>query len=107
LTLEKPIQTKELTYLWCNDGWCYIPEIKARRKYFTIEDNLHIQIIEEKWSELIPVCEYLEKVEVSIYSHSPQIWKEQIENFCDLYVESKEIQTTNRKKHAHRQSLQN
>lgn len=106
LTLEKPLKMSNVTYLWCNDGWCYIPEINIRRKYSTSDNNSELNIIEQNWTGVIPVCEYSEMVEISLYSDSPQIWKEKIEDFSELYVESKEIQKVNKKSRAHQQPLQ-
>lgn len=105
LTLETPLEISNVTYLWCNDGWCYIPEMKLRKKYF-MACNLQLNIVEESWDGIIQVPEYSEQVEISVYSQSPRIWKETIENLSELYVESKEIQTKNKKSRARQQSLQ-
>lgn len=82
-------------YFWSSDGWCYIPDLSVRRKY--IVEGLYFNLIEEKWQGLIPVSEYSELVEVSVYSEFPRIWKEESEDFSELYVETTEIQSKSKK----------
>lgn len=95
-----------IMYFWCSDGWCYIPEIEIRRKYIANESPSHFELIEEKWGGLIPVSEYSELVELSIYENYPRIWKEESEDFCELYVETKEIPNKNKKYRDHQPDQQ-
>ena len=106
LTLGTPLKIDYVTYLWCNDGWCYIPEIDIRRKYHTTENPSELNITEEKWNGVFPVCEYLELVEMELYSKSPLIWKETILGSSELYVETTETQTKNKKTRDRQQPLQ-
>lgn len=96
LTLK---QTSIMAYYWCSDGWCYIPEISTRRKYLLVDSDF--ELIEENWQGLIPVSEYSELVEVSVYSDYPRIWKESSSDFSELYVETIETQSKNKKYRDH------
>lgn len=95
-----------LMYYWCSDGWCYIPDLNIRRKYMVLDKDCFFDIIEEKWEGLMPVSEYSELVELSIYSEYPRIWKESSEDFSELYVETTETQSKNKKYHDHRADQQ-
>lgn len=83
--LNNPIETKLLTYLWCNDGWCYIPELKKRQVYYADKHDLIIESSE--WEGLIPNYEYCETIEMKVYSQSPLVWTEQSGDFYELYEE--------------------
>ncbi len=100
LTLEPKGDAVRMFYFWCNDGWCYIPEIKIRRK-FILEKLNQFEVSQESWSGAIPMYEHYESVLVTVYSDSPQIWKEQTDYSSELFVEATESQSKNKKLHDH------
>jgi len=97
-------EVSNLAYYWCSDGWVYIPEINTRRKYLATSIPDQFDIIEEKWEGLIPVSEYSELLEVSLYSEYPRIWKEESEDFCELYVETIKTPSKSKKSTDHQQT---
>jgi hypothetical protein len=86
----------EVTFLWARDGWCYIPELKQRRKYLLSKDG-HMELLVQLWSYAIPNVENIEKVTQKVLQKSPQIWAEQTEHSCELYEEVPETQTKHKK----------
>lgn len=101
--LGTPIETKKLKYIWCNDGWCYIPEIKQRHKHLLRESQIELQ--QEPWEGVIPLPLHVEEVTRVTYCQAPQVWKEQIGEFCELYVEQITNQSNHKKTRA-RQAAQ-
>lgn len=49
----------ELTIIWGNDGWCYIPQLKVREKF---QEKDYIQ---EDWDGVIAMPEYVETMSIS------------------------------------------
>lgn len=49
----------ELTIIWGNDGWCYIPQLKIREKFQT---NDYIQ---EDWDGVIAIPEHIDTMSIS------------------------------------------
>ena len=49
----------ELTIIWSNDGWCYIPQLKIREKF---QEKDYIQ---EDWDGVIAMPEYVETMSIS------------------------------------------
>ncbi len=49
----------ELTIIWSNDGWCYIPQLKVREKF---QEKDYIQ---EDWDGVIAIPEYVETMSIS------------------------------------------
>lgn len=49
----------QLTLIWGNDGWCYIPQLKVREKF---QEKNYIQ---EDWEGVIAIPEYVEKMSIS------------------------------------------
>lgn len=91
-----PKETRNVTYIWCSDGWMYIPELRLRRKYRETPTKDVFEVIEEEWSGVIFLGEYHEKVFLRIYSDSPRIWEEQADCFCELYAELTPSSNTNK-----------
>lgn len=50
--------------IWANDGWCYIPQLNIRRKF------KETHTIEEDWSGVIAMPEYVEELTLSSYEQS-------------------------------------
>lgn len=75
----KPIESKEVTLIWANDGWCYIPQLKMRQKFtetkFTIEE----------WEGIIGIPEYIETIIRYVYSKNPLVWREQGSQLDEVY----------------------
>lgn len=68
--LTKPIESKNVTLIWSNDGWCYIPQLKLRQR-FTETHYTH-----EEWVGVIAMPEYIEQVTWALHSKDPRIWQE-------------------------------
>ena len=82
-----PIDERDVFYLWCDDGWTYIPELSIRRRYFTTSKPDVLRLEEEHWEGVVPLAESLEKVHLTLYSSSPRIWKEVCCGLCEIYEE--------------------
>ena len=82
-----PKKEETILYIWAEDGWLYIPQKAIRRKYITTGTLDVFEILDESWTGTIPLCEHMEKIHVTIYSESPQIWLEDSVYFSELYVE--------------------
>jgi len=83
--LPKALDSKEVSILWCNDGWSYIPARYVRFRY-----SHETQIYEEVcWSGSIPAkVEYEEQIKWILYSKSPRIWQENGPGYSELFVEN-------------------
>jgi len=68
--LKNPLKTQLVNFIWGIDGWCYIPELKIRQKY------TETKYFMEEWNGIIPMPCHHEKIEWSLYSQKPRIWKE-------------------------------
>ena len=77
--------TETVSFLWCSDGMCYIPELKQRRSYFLEKGVLKMEL--QPWEGLIPRVEYSEQLEV-LHSTNPLAWREKFLEHDDLYVVS-------------------
>lgn len=108
-TLDSPKQVLDVTYLWANDGWCYVPEMKQRRKYI-LEDAGVIDVQIEDYYGVMPMSLHEEAVVLTVYSQrkeekTAKVWSEKTDFSCDLFVEIDPIQNT-RKKRLVRQPVQ-
>uniref|UniRef100_A0A6C0JWL4 Uncharacterized protein n=1 Tax=viral metagenome TaxID=1070528 RepID=A0A6C0JWL4_9ZZZZ len=72
-TLPKPIESRKVTLVWGNDGWCYIPQLSIRRKF---TESLYYK---EDWLGVIAMPEYIEEIEWTKYPNG--MWKENNEVF--------------------------
>jgi hypothetical protein len=73
---SKPIKTILITRIWGNDGWCYIPELNLRQKFFTSgADQLRLE--SQAYTGAIPFPEHSELLTYFLYSQSPLSWGEQ------------------------------
>ena len=61
---------KQLVFIWGDDGWCYIPELKMRLQ-ITETHYFH-----EKWDGVIAMPEFVEKVSWRLLSEKPRVWQE-------------------------------
>jgi hypothetical protein len=69
-TSMKALESKNVTMIWAEDGWCYIPELHLRQKF----NETHYY--REDWSGIIAMPEYIEKVTWALYSKEPRVWRE-------------------------------
>jgi hypothetical protein len=90
----------EVTFLWANDGWCYVPELKQRRKYILSKDG-NIEMLIQLWHYVIPKVENVEQVTQMVLERNPLVWKEQVGDSCEIYEEVHQTQTERTKTHAH------
>lgn len=80
-----PLEIKDLTILWCDDGWSYIPARYVRFRYIHSNETYE----EVSWTGAIPArVEYEEHIKWTLYSNSPKIWKEEAKEYSELFVEN-------------------
>lgn len=66
-----PIEKHEVTIIWGNDGWRYIPFLNIRDKFTYTKYYL------EHWEGVVAMPEYIENnVTWTLYSHQPRMWRE-------------------------------
>ena len=88
---ETPKFVKNVTILWCDDGWSYIPELNLRRQYYAIKKSMKLR--QELWEGTIPLPLHSEQVQLSQYSE--MVWREVSEDHDDLFSVSTTNQNTN------------
>ena len=82
LLLRTPVASStynsvDITRVWGNDGWCYIPELRVRQRFSA---SLHPHLLafkSEPWSGAMPLAVHQEQVRYSLMARSPLIWQEQ------------------------------
>lgn len=80
----KPIESKNVTLIWSNDGWCYIPQLKLRQRF----TETHYS--SEEWLGVIAMPEYIEEVTWALHSKEPRVWQEN-EEFYSLKGSSQKV----------------
>lgn len=84
---SEAIKTIPITRIWANDGWCYIPELKLRQKFFHIEQDV-FRLINETYDGITPFSQHSELLTYILYSNSPLAWAEQdswgIESYAQI-----------------------
>ena len=73
--MAKPIRSMDVIFLWGNDGWCYIPALKARQKF------TESRYFYEFWEGVIPIPKHTETLTWALYSERPHVWREGDELF--------------------------
>jgi hypothetical protein len=73
----KPIESKNVTLIWANDGWCYVPQLKMRRRF------TETHYTEEIWSGIIGMPQHIETTCWALYSKAPLVWSENDEIFSE------------------------
>lgn len=86
LPLPRPRDRREISIVWCDDGWCYAPERKVRYQYKLTPVNKFLYI-EEPWEGTIAYPMHTERVTWTLYSLNPLIWRERSDEFDELFVE--------------------
>jgi len=84
LISTKPIESKNVTLIWAKDGWCYIPQLKIRRRF------TETHYTQEDWIGIIAMPEYTEEVTWALHSKDPQVWQEN-EEFYSLKVSTQKV----------------
>lgn len=73
-----------ITRMWANDGWCYIPEMKRRDRFFEAENGF-MNVQNEHYDGIIPFPEHSELLTYYLCSESPLVWVEKAPWGCQLY----------------------
>lgn len=89
----KYLQMMPITRMWANDGWCYIPELKRRDRFFQAENRL-IEWKSETYDGIIPFPEHSEQLSYYLCSQSPLSWVEQGPWGFELYEEIRATHST-------------
>jgi hypothetical protein len=77
-----------ITRIWAHDGWCYIPELKQRQKFFITDDPQVFRMEIESWTGIIPMSEHSEELKYCQISQTPLVWQEEAPWGSELYEES-------------------
>jgi len=85
----KPIESKEVTLIWANDGWCYIPELRIRQKF------TEKYYYNEDWSGVIALPEYIENITWVLYSKEPRVWQEKGAQYNEIYSTKSQRRSNN------------
>ena len=88
---SKPVQSLMITRVWASDGWCYIPEMKQRQKFFEYTGPIY-KMEKEEWHGVIPSSQHSEQVMYSLHSSVPLVWSEQSAWGCETFEEQVSIQ---------------
>jgi len=83
--------TNTITRIWAQDGWCYIPELKERQRFFVNENLFEMDF--EVWNGVIPLPEHRETLSYSLERQKPRVWREQGEGWAELYEQVIPIQS--------------
>lgn len=89
-------ESKELSIIFCDDGWTYIPQLRIRRKFMDDDESEYVDAViyhEEVWEGLIPgkiLHEY--KTIYTTYMTNMLLWTESDpkHKYRDLFVEQTE-----------------
>lgn len=81
-------KSKQITRIWGNDGWCYIPELRLRQRFSATEMPGVLEFTSETWSGVIPMPEFQEQVTYSLLSAKPLRWQEEGSWGCERYEET-------------------
>lgn len=74
---------KQITRVWANDGWCYIPELKQRQQFFDTEKGVFLNI--ENYDGIIPFPLYSESLSYRTSQGPLQSWVETGQWGSELY----------------------
>lgn len=96
LISTKPIESKNVTLIWSNDGWCYIPQLKLRQRF------TETHYTSEEWVGVIAMPEHIEQITWALHSKEPRIWQENDE-FYSLKASTQKVRKNNRPQRAPRQ----
>jgi hypothetical protein len=85
---SKPLKTYKTFFVWSSDGWTYDTHQKIRRKYFYLNNEF---IIHEEQLDSLSISgnEYMEELEIILFSENPKVWTERGDMFEETYMEYK------------------
>jgi len=83
---SKPKKTILITRIWANDGWCYVPELQQRHKFFNIDEHV-MKLESENYSGSIPFPEHSELLTYLLFSEKPLRWAEQGPGWSEAFEE--------------------
>ena len=79
-------ETREVTNIWTDSEWSYIPELKVRRQFMVDVKSKDFQYLEEPWDGVIPNKVLNEqKITYVVYNHK-KMWSESCNGFTEVYV---------------------
>jgi len=96
---SKPIESKNVTLIWANDGWCYIPQLKLRQRF------TETHYTSEEWMGTIAMPEYIEQVTWALHSKEPRVWQENDEIYS-LKAPIQKVRKNNQRQREHYQQYQ-
>ena len=77
--------SSQITRIWAQDGWCYIPELSQRQRFSVVGEFLEME--HEIWRGVIPMPEYQEAIQYCVYGQQPLTWQEGGQGWTELYEE--------------------
>lgn len=78
--------TTNVTRIWTHDGWCYIPQLQKRDRFFTTDASNVLEYQSESWDGAIPRPLHFEEIRYSLLSKKPLSWQEQGSWGSERYV---------------------
>ena len=77
--------SSQITRIWGQDGWCYIPELSQRQRFSVVGEFLEME--QEIWRGVIPMPEHQESLGYTVRAVQPLIWQEGGQGWAELYEE--------------------
>ena len=84
----KAIESKRVTIIWADDGWCYIPQLQMRQRF------TETHYYREDWAGVIAMPEHIETVTWALYSKEPRVWQEDAEVYSQKVSTQKSYKYT-------------
>lgn len=76
-----------ITRMWAHDGWCYIPQLNQRQKFFTLDSPSRFQLEIQEWRGVIPRPLHSEQLKYRRLAQSA--WQEESAYWgAELYEET-------------------
>ena len=77
--------SSQITRIWAQDGWCYIPELSQRQRFSVVGEFLEME--QEIWRGVIPMPEHRESLGYNVRGLQPLTWQEEGPGWAELYEE--------------------
>jgi hypothetical protein len=68
-------EPKQITFIWGNDGWRYVPQLKIRDRF---TETLYYR---ESWDGVIAIPVSIETLTWAVHSKEPVSWSEGVQLF--------------------------
>ena len=78
--------SSQITRIWAQDGWCYIPELSKRQRFSVVGEFLEME--QEAWRGVIPFPEHQESLGYTVRAQQPLTWQEEGPGWTELYEEA-------------------